>query len=158
MVVKSNRKDMAWAVEFKNYVYRVLFNCDKCGNCCRHILPSDEKKLPIKEGTTICRYLDEITNRCTIYRDRPDCCRLFPVYGGNERYKIDYCPEYKRFYYFRARRNRYSVCEPYGWYKKPRGKELITVYRLKGGRLTPGFLTGALIPVPIHLDEVRVKQ
>ena len=47
-----------------------MFDCDKCGLCCRNI-----HKIPqLKEydlGNGVCRYLTS-NNLCSIYENRPD--------------------------------------------------------------------------------------
>ena len=47
-----------------------MIDCSNCfAPCCRHVIP----ELAI-EGSTICRFLDQNTNRCTIYGKRPWIC------------------------------------------------------------------------------------
>ena len=54
-----------------------MFECDKCGECCRHL-----KGIPIyaelDRGDGICRYLKG--NLCSIYNDRPLFCRIDDCY------------------------------------------------------------------------------
>lgn len=53
------------------------FNCSCCGFCCRCIA----KVLPkFDRGDGACKYLDEETNLCTIYEDRPLVCRVDDAY------------------------------------------------------------------------------
>ncbi|MCR5834307.1 MAG: hypothetical protein K6G55_06645 [Selenomonadaceae bacterium] len=53
----------------------IKFKCDCCGLCCRHI-----NRVPyLKEfdtGNGVCKYLDLDTNRCRIYKNRPDICNV----------------------------------------------------------------------------------
>lgn len=126
----TNNYPMAWAVEFSQYVYRIIFDCDKCGNCCRHIGEHDKGIIPVKPGTTECLYLAD-GNICTIYNKRPECCRRYPVYAGGLQHRHDYCPEFRRYYLFYSRRYRRLRNEPYGFYKHPQGKQLVGI-RLKG--------------------------
>lgn len=55
----------------------MMFNCDKCGECCRNL-----DKSPIyselDRGDGICRYL--IGNLCSIYEKRPMLCRIDESY------------------------------------------------------------------------------
>ena len=58
------------------------FKCDGCGLCCRHI----DRVPPLKyldAGNGVCKFLDEATNRCRIYSNRPDLCN---VAVGYEKY------------------------------------------------------------------------
>ena len=52
------------------------FLCSQCGACCRNVahldLPSD------KDG--VCLNLDKETNKCSIYENRPDICRVDKMY------------------------------------------------------------------------------
>lgn len=51
------------------------FICDCCGLCCRHI--SGIKLLQeFDMGNGICKFLDTATNRCRIYKMRPDICNV----------------------------------------------------------------------------------
>lgn len=54
-----------------------MFNCDKCGECCRHI-----KGIPLYKdldrGDGVCKYLHE--NLCSIYEERPLKCRVDDCY------------------------------------------------------------------------------
>lgn len=53
------------------------FNCDMCGECCRHIHLVDGLKHLQTMG--ICKYLKG--NKCTIYHQRPDLCQYEKVYS-----------------------------------------------------------------------------
>lgn len=54
-----------------------MFECDKCGKCCRHLdlspLFSD-----LDRGDGICKYLEG--NLCSIYEKRPLKCRVDDSY------------------------------------------------------------------------------
>ena len=54
-----------------------MFQCDKCGECCRNL-----HKSPIynefHDGNGICRYLRG--NECWIYENRPLICRVDESY------------------------------------------------------------------------------
>lgn len=117
---------MAWAVEHKAYVYKVLFNCKRCGNCCRYVPLGDLHILKVKLGTTICEHFTE-PNICAIYGERPECCWKFPVYSGNWSYCLKTCPEFKKFDNFKAHRAWRLACRPWGHYEMPDGKDLIQV-------------------------------
>jgi uncharacterized cysteine cluster protein YcgN (CxxCxxCC family) len=53
--------------------------CRRCGRCCFDKLVDENDNLI---SMTPCRYLDQETNRCTVYENRfekePDCIRLTP--------------------------------------------------------------------------------
>lgn len=56
-----------------------MYSCDKCGSCCRSLhlnsLYSD-----LDRGDGICKYLDVVSNLCTVYTDRPDLCNIEKMY------------------------------------------------------------------------------
>ena len=54
-----------------------MFECDKCGCCCRHLdmLPLYAE---LDSGNGVCRYLDG--NLCSIYENRPLLCRIDECY------------------------------------------------------------------------------
>ena len=57
----------------------MTFPCIQCGECCRHA----GKVLPLAsmvDADGICRYLDNGTNRCTIYAMRPKVCNVSYMY------------------------------------------------------------------------------
>lgn len=64
-------------------------NCSNCtALCCRQmgkIIPEFDR------GDTICKYLDEDTNKCTIYEQRPFICDTVRIY--NKYFKDKYTPE-----------------------------------------------------------------
>ena len=51
----------------------MMFECDRCGSCCRHLDRSELYK-SLDRGDGICRYLSD--NKCTIYDQRPLLCRV----------------------------------------------------------------------------------
>lgn len=56
-----------------------MFDCKQCGICCRyvgHVFFAKDMALP--NGT--CKYLDEVTNKCTIYNERPIFCNVDKYY------------------------------------------------------------------------------
>lgn len=56
-----------------------MFKCDKCGLCCRHInltAVSDD----LDRGDGICKHLDELSNLCRIYDNRPVFCNVDKMY------------------------------------------------------------------------------
>lgn len=67
-----------------------MFECDKCGMCCRNLQQSilyDE----LNKGDGVCRYLNG--NLCSIYEERPLICRVddfYNVYLKNEISLSDY--------------------------------------------------------------------
>lgn len=50
-----------------------MFECDKCGCCCRHLDKSELYK-ELDRGDGICRYLEG--NICSIFETRPVLCRV----------------------------------------------------------------------------------
>ena len=47
-----------------------MIKCEHCdAPCCRHVIP----ELAL-EGSSVCRFLDQETNRCRIYSNRPWIC------------------------------------------------------------------------------------
>ncbi len=67
-----------------------MFECNKCGMCCRNLQNSvlyDE----LNRGDGICRYLNG--NLCSIYEERPLICRVddfYNVYLKDEISLLDY--------------------------------------------------------------------
>lgn len=60
----------------------MMFKCDCCGECCRHISGILElKDYCLPDGK--CKYLKE--NKCSIYTERPMICRVDDMY-----YKVMY--------------------------------------------------------------------
>jgi len=56
-----------------------MFECDKCGLCCRCVGDSLlGKELALPNG--ICKHFNQITNLCTIYKDRPIICNVDAYY------------------------------------------------------------------------------
>lgn len=72
-----------------------MFQCDKCGECCRHLDLSPIYH-SLDRGDGVCKYLSE--NLCTIYEDRPLLCRVDESYEAyfkdsitkNDYYKLNY--------------------------------------------------------------------
>lgn len=56
-----------------------MFQCDKCGKCCRNVYKVQQlKHLALSNG--ICKYLDQTTNLCKIYEQRPIHCNVDAYY------------------------------------------------------------------------------
>jgi len=80
-----------------------MFECNKCGECCRHLDLSDIYK-ELDDGTGKCKYL--IGNLCSIYAERPIYCRVEECYelffkeqmSLNEYYELNkiYCKKLRR--------------------------------------------------------------
>lgn len=72
-----------------------MFQCDKCGACCRNLNLSPLCK-ELNRGDGICRYLSG--NLCSIYKDRPILCRIDESYDAffagsmskDEYYRLNY--------------------------------------------------------------------
>ncbi|WP_313530756.1 YkgJ family cysteine cluster protein [Anaerotignum sp.] len=61
------------------------FDCNKCGLCCRNLDKSDIY-ISLHNGDGICRHLDQMTNLCTIYDNRPALCNIdisYALYFSN---------------------------------------------------------------------------
>ena len=56
-----------------------MFNCDKCGLCCRSLHLSDLYH-DLDKGDGVCIHLDEKTNLCLIYHSRPEKCNIDAMY------------------------------------------------------------------------------
>jgi len=54
-----------------------MFNCDKCGECCRNLNMSDIYS-DLNAGDGTCKYL--VGDLCSIYDDRPLKCRIEECY------------------------------------------------------------------------------
>lgn len=50
-----------------------MFECSKCGECCRHLSLSDLYR-ELDRGDGVCKYLSG--NLCSIYESRPVLCRV----------------------------------------------------------------------------------
>ena len=56
-----------------------MFPCKKCGRCCRRVGNTlFGKALALPNG--VCRHLDESTNLCRIYEERPLFCNIDKAY------------------------------------------------------------------------------
>lgn len=72
-----------------------MFQCEKCGQCCRHLDRSDIYK-ELNRGDGICIYLKD--NLCSIYETRPILCRVDEsyeyyfkeLYSKQEYYELNY--------------------------------------------------------------------
>lgn len=53
-----------------------MFECDKCGACCRS-LKCSELYSKLDRGDGVCKYLND--NLCSIYDTRPVLCRVESV-------------------------------------------------------------------------------
>lgn len=57
------------------------FPCTLCGACCRHISGIAELA-EFDRGNGICKHLDESSNTCKIYANRPRICRVDAIYAA----------------------------------------------------------------------------
>ncbi len=55
----------------------VHFPCTGCGECCRHINRVEQLAV-YDRGDGVCKYLSG--NLCSIYKDRPEICRVDHMY------------------------------------------------------------------------------
>ena len=59
-----------------------MFPCERCGCCCRRVgAVFFARHMAKPDG--VCEYLDEATNLCTIYEERPIFCRVDELYEKN---------------------------------------------------------------------------
>lgn len=82
-----------------------MFKCDCCGMCCRNIGNVDLYE-DLDNGLGACKYLNDKTNLCKIYEQRPLKCRIDDAYellfkeeiSLEEYYKLNYeaCKKLKR--------------------------------------------------------------
>lgn len=56
-----------------------MFNCDRCGLCCRQ-LHLNPMYVNLHSGDGVCMYLDQETNMCQIYNERPFLCSVDNTY------------------------------------------------------------------------------
>lgn len=77
----------------------MMFVCDQCGECCRHIHLSPIYS-QLDRGDGICKYL--CGNLCSIYETRPLLCRIDASYDAFFKDKMS-----KAEYY----RLNYEICE-----------------------------------------------
>ncbi len=69
-----------------------MYNCKKCGNCCRNLKKSEiYKKLDRGDGT--CVFLEN--NLCSIYEKRPLICQIDKFYELYLSDKLDISEYYK---------------------------------------------------------------
>ncbi len=54
-----------------------MFDCDKCGECCRNLDKSSIYN-SLHNGDSVCKYLKG--NLCNIYENRPLLCRIDECY------------------------------------------------------------------------------
>lgn len=81
----------------------MMFYCDRCGACCRHLELSPLYR-ELDRGDGICKYLSG--NLCSIYENRPLLCRVDASYDAffkgvmsrETYYKLNYvsCNELKK--------------------------------------------------------------
>ena len=57
----------------------MMFYCDRCGACCRHLELSPLYR-ELDRGDGICKYLSG--NLCSIYENRPLLCRVDASYDA----------------------------------------------------------------------------
>ncbi len=73
-----------------------MFNCDKCGICCRSITLSNIYS-HLDRGDGVCRYFNDEANLCSIYAERPDICNVdkmykiyyYKIFSKDEFYKVN---------------------------------------------------------------------
>lgn len=59
-----------------------LFDCTRCGACCRRVNNSLET-MQFDRGDGVCRQYNDDTKQCKIYETRPDICRVDLQYRVN---------------------------------------------------------------------------
>lgn len=58
------------------------FPCTSCGKCCRRVYLSEQTAY-LDRGDGICHHLDEPSNLCQIYENRPLVCRVEDYYKAH---------------------------------------------------------------------------
>lgn len=71
-----------------------MFPCERCGCCCRRIGEVFFARHMAKPDG-VCKYLNEVTNLCTIYNERPIFCRVDELYEKNLSDKISRADFYR---------------------------------------------------------------
>lgn len=74
------------------WLWRVMFQCDKCGCCCCAVGTNPLYK-ELDRGDGICRYYDISTKLCSIYNERPLFCNIdarYDIYFQNVLSRDDY--------------------------------------------------------------------
>ena len=60
------------------------FLCSQCGACCRNVqgsgLPHDENG--------VCLHLNKETNKCSIYENRPEACRVDKMFENHYKHQM----------------------------------------------------------------------
>lgn len=56
-----------------------MFKCDQCGICCKHV-NMNPMYVQFDSGNGVCKFLDEETNLCKIYNERPLLCNVDAMY------------------------------------------------------------------------------
>lgn len=59
-----------------------MFPCEKCG-CCYRRVGEVFLARQMAKSNGVCKYLDESTNLCMIYNERPFFCRVDEFYEKN---------------------------------------------------------------------------
>lgn len=67
----------------------MIFNCDKCGECCKHLNLCPSVYGDLDRGDGVCKYLDG--KLCSIYERRPLKCNLKESYEAyfKDQYSIE---------------------------------------------------------------------
>ncbi|VVB75582.1 Uncharacterised protein [Candidatus Tiddalikarchaeum anstoanum] len=76
---------------------RIRFKClrEKCKKCCKDIFINDYKKfwanknkirIPPTSSNNCCIFLNNKNYTCTINKDKPKICKLFPIVSVNKNY------------------------------------------------------------------------
>ena len=76
-----------------------MFECDKCGECCRNLGLSDLYS-DLNDGSGVCKYLKG--NLCSIYEKRPLKCRI------DESYEVFFAEKMTLEEYYEEN---YKMCE-----------------------------------------------
>lgn len=76
-----------------------MFQCEKCGACCRN-LDKSSIYAELDSGGGVCKYLKG--NQCSIYNDRPLLCRI------DECYDVFFKDQYSLEEYYELN---YQVCK-----------------------------------------------
>lgn len=65
------------------------FPCIACGQCCRNVHLSPLTNY-LSRGDGVCQYLDEDSNLCSIYEERPLVCKVEEYYQNYLVHKVSW--------------------------------------------------------------------
>ncbi|MET0267282.1 MAG: YkgJ family cysteine cluster protein [Duganella sp.] len=61
---------------------RQPFPCTQCGLCCQHVHLAVQTR-ELDRGDGVCRHYHDQSRGCTIYAQRPECCRVDQLFDNH---------------------------------------------------------------------------